>query len=136
MDGGRILPDGVQHRRNCLLQDIDNAVEERIAGHERRRQANAVQRDARVEPALEQRVRELLRETGLRGEQCLGRLVGHHFYRGHQPKAAHVTHAVHRFQSPQPLEQPSAAHRGALDESLTLDDVEVAQRDRAARRMS
>ena len=67
----RILPDGVQHRRNCLLQDIDNAVEERVAGHERRRQADAVQRDARVEPALEQRVRELLRETGRAGNSAL-----------------------------------------------------------------
>ena len=50
-----------QHRGNRLADDVDQMVDVGVAGHERRRDADAVERHAGVEAARQHRVGELRR---------------------------------------------------------------------------
>ena len=66
----------------------------------------------------------------------LGAAVGDELDAAHHAEPAHIADCGQIAQGFEPGEQPLAHHRGALDQPLALDDLDIAQTDRAADRMA
>ena len=125
-----------EHHRNGFTDRIDDAIDLRVGGDERRRQADAIHHHARVEPAVEHRLGQFLCEASF-GRELLPRgLVRHNLDRRHQPKAADVADTVHRLEAAQPAQQSIAGGGGAFGEALALENVDVGQGDGATGGMS
>ena len=129
-------PRGRERGWNRVGDDVDQAVQLRFANDEGRRDADAVQRHARGETAVEQRVSEPSRHLRLRRMKRLRGPVGDDLNGANQAKGAHVADAVEGGEALQPVGQLRAQAGGALNQPLVMQDLDVLERHGTARGMA
>src|SRR5919202_4736637 len=89
----------VEHNRNGLTNDLDDAVELLFGRHEWRANADRVKQDAGVEAIRQECFRHSLAELGIRREKLLRLFVRHNLDRCNQSQSPYIANSLLVFQS-------------------------------------